>query len=405
MKIALVAQHATPQAASPAADDLMLAGLTRGLADAGHDVTVYTQAGTAPAGTRRARARKAPEESQPRARVRTEPIGPAVGRSEQELLAGVGGFADALRKRLEDDRPDVLHAVRWTSGLAALAASRGIHVPLVQSFVSLSVAEHRQRVLTPNASPQRARLEPAIGRNCSAVIAASAQEQADLTRIGVPRRSSTIIPWGVDTTEFTPDGLAARRSGRPRMITLTDLDAYDEIKLLFRVLARVPDAELVVVGGAAHDRLADDPAHRKLAAEAHALGVADRVIFTGGVRRDALPPLLRSADLLVSAAEYEPTGAVAVEAMACGTPVAAFATGGQADAVIDGTTGILIQPGRPAQFAQRLRQLLASPMQLSACSVAAADRAQSRYSWDRIARETAELYDLVVASAAGPLAA
>ncbi|HEY1706201.1 MAG TPA: glycosyltransferase [Trebonia sp.] len=405
MKIALVAQHAASLAASPAADDLMLGGLTRGLADVGHDVTVYTQAGTAHAGTRRARARKAPEGSQPRARVRTEHIGPPVGRSEQELLAGVGGFADALRERLEDDQPDVLHAVRWTSGLAALAATRGARVPLVQSFVSLGVAEHRQRVLTPNASPQRARLEPAIGRNAAAVIAATEQEQADLTRIGVPRRSSTVIPRGVDTAMFTPDGPAASRSDRPRMIAITDLDAYDEIKLLLRVLSRVPDAELVVAGGPAHDQLADDPAHRKLAAEAHSLGVADRVIFTGSVRRNALPPLLRSADVLVSAAEYEPTGAVAVEAMACGTPVAAFATGGQADAVIDGTTGVLIQPGRPAQFAQRLRQLLASPMQLAAYSVAAADRAQSRYSWDRIACETAKLYDLVAASASGTLAA
>lgn len=405
MKIALVAQHAAPLAASPAADDLMLDGLTRGLADAGHDVTVYTQAGTADAGTRRARAKKAPDGSQPRTRVRTKHIGPPVGRSEQELLAGVGGFADALREHLEDDQPDVVHAVRWTSGLAALAATRGLGIPVVQSFVSLGIAEHRQRVLTPNASPQRARLEPAIGRNAAAVIAATEQEQADLTRIGVARRSSAVIPWGTDTTEFTPDGPAASRSRRPRMLAIADLDAYDEIKLLFRILSRVPDAELVVVGGPAHDQLADDPAHRKLAAEAHSLGVAGRVIFTGGVRRNALPPLLRSADVLVSVADYEPTGAVAVEAMACGTPVAAFATGGQADAVIDGTTGILIQPGRPAQFAQRLRQLLASPMQLSACSVAAADRAQSRYSWDRIARETAELYDLVVASAAGPLAA
>jgi glycosyltransferase involved in cell wall biosynthesis len=393
MKIALVAQHATPLAASPAADDLMLGGLTRGLANAGHDVTVYAQAPSARDGERTDSG------------VRVAHIGPPAGRNEQELLAGVGGFADALRDRIERDRPDVLHAVRWTSGLAALAAARSTRVPIVQSFVSLGVAEHRQRILTPNASPQRARLEPAIGRNADAVIAASEQEQADLTRIGVPRRSSTVIPVGVDTAMFTPDGPAASRSDRPRMITVTDLDAYDEIMLLLRVLARVPNAELVVVGGPAHDQLADDPAHRKLATAAHSLGVAERVVFTGDVRRDALPPLLRSADVLVSAAEYEPTGAVAVEAMACGTPVAAFATGGQADAVIDETTGLLIQPGRPAQFAQRLRHLLSGPMRLAACSVAAADRAQSRYSWDRIARETAEHYDLVVASAAGTLAA
>jgi glycosyltransferase involved in cell wall biosynthesis len=84
---------------------------------------------------------------------------------------------------------------------------------------------------------------------------------------------------------------------------------------------------------------------------------------------------------------------LAVQAMACGTPVIASAVGGQVDAVVDGTTGILVPPGRPALLAQRIRQLLAHPMLLEAFSVAAADRARSRYSWDRIAHETLAVYD------------
>src|SRR5262249_6080896 len=86
-------------------------------------------------------------------------------------------------------------------------------------------------------------------------------------------------------------------------------------------------------------------------------------------------------------------GMVSLEAMACGTPVVASAVGGQVDAVVDGTTGILVPPGRPALLAQRIRQLLAHPMLLEAYSVAAADRARSRYSWERIAHETLAVYD------------
>jgi glycosyltransferase involved in cell wall biosynthesis len=124
------------------------------------------------------------------------------------------------------------------------------------------------------------------------------------------------------------------------------------------------------------------------------------VTFAGQVGRAELPPLLRSADLVVSISEYDPTGMLAVQAMACGTPVIASAFGGQVDAVVDGTTGILVPPGRPALLAQRIRQLLAHPMLLEAFSVAAADRARSRYSWDRIAHETLAVYGTALGSAA-----
>jgi glycosyltransferase involved in cell wall biosynthesis len=68
--------------------------------------------------------------------------------------------------------------------------------------------------------------------------------------------------------------------------------------------------------------------------------------------------------------------------------------------VLDGTTGILIPPGRPALLAQRIRQLLAHPMLIEAYGVAASDRARSRYSWDRIAGETIAVYDRAAAHVA-----
>jgi glycosyltransferase involved in cell wall biosynthesis len=70
------------------------------------------------------------------------------------------------------------------------------------------------------------------------------------------------------------------------------------------------------------------------------------------------------------------------------------------DAVLDGTTGIIIPPDRPALLAQRIRQLLAHPMLLEAFGVAAVDRVRSRYSWDRIADETLAVYDRVTTEAA-----
>jgi glycosyltransferase involved in cell wall biosynthesis len=390
MKIALVAQHATPVPSGSAqqADDARLLELSRSLADKGHRVTVYA----------RRHGVSLPARTDVGPGVKIEYIGPEDGRQpapddDAALLAQVPAFSRPLHERWRRDRPDVVHALRWTSGLAALAAARDLRVPVVQSFDSLGVAERRHRMFPRGTGTERIRLEPAIGRSANAVVAASSDEESDLTRLGVPRRSIKVVPYGVDTGEFTPEGPVAPRTSRSRLVTVTDLEEHEALGTLLHALSKVPDAELVVAGGPPSAELRGDLAYRRLAKLAHSLELSGRVFFAGQVGRVALPALLRSADLLVSVGEYEPSAVTALQAMACGTPVIATPVGGQIDAVIDGTTGILVPPGRPALLAQRIRQLLAHPILLEAYSMAATDRARSRYSWDRIAHETLAVYD------------
>ncbi|HEY6494750.1 MAG TPA: glycosyltransferase [Trebonia sp.] len=396
MKIALVAQQATPQSSDRTGQvgDQRLLELSRSLAGQGHRVTVYAQRHNS----------ALPERAELEPGVAVEFLGRADGAdhvAESELLAQVPAFSRPLHERWLTDRPDVAHALRWTSGLAALAAARDLRIPVIQSFDSLGVAERRHHVIARDAGTERIRLEPAIGRSASAVVAGSSDEQSDLTRLGVPRRSIRVVPCGVDTDEFTPEGPVAERTTRPRLVTVADLSELDALTTLLRAVSKVPSADLVVAGGPPRARLGDDLSFRRLAKLADNLGVSEQVTFAGQVGRTELPPLLRSADLLVSVSEYDPTGILAVQAMACGTPVIAAAGGGQVvDAVVDGTTGLLVPPGRPALLAQRIRQLLAHPMLLEAFSVAAADRARSRYSWDRIAHETLAVYDRALDAAA-----
>jgi glycosyltransferase involved in cell wall biosynthesis len=185
---------------------------------------------------------------------------------------------------------------------------------------------------------------------------------------------------------------------------VTPLDEHQGLDTLLHMLTRVPGAELVVVGGPARAQLRKDETHQSLTSLAGRLGVADRLSFTGKVATDGLPALLRSADLLVSAAPYDASGATPLAAMACGTPVATLAVGASADVVLDGTTGALVPPGRTGLFARRVRDLLASPLRLEAFGIAAADRAQARYSWDRISRETLAAYEHCLRPAVAGLA-
>ena len=407
MKIALVAQNATPlhprAGSGPDRDDIGLSELTRELAGQGHQVTVYAQKNQ-PGQPDRADLHNG-------VRVAHIDAGPTLAAAgtepgDADLLERVPAFSGPLRSLWQSERPDVVHALRWTSGLAALAAARDLGIPVVQEFSSLGVSERRAAtgqsgaVAADGASAARIRLEPAIGRSATAVVATNSSEVSDLASLGVHRSSIRVVPWGVDTDLFTPEGPVAKRNGRPRLLTVADLTQRKPLETLFRALTKVPGVELLVVGGPAEATLPQDDNYVKLAKFAAALGITDRVIFTGEVEYAAMPPLLRSADLVLSTCQYAPSGTTSLQAMACGTPVIAPPVGGHIDAVVDGTTGIIIPPDRPALLAQRIRQLLAHPMLIEAYGVAAADRARSRYSWERIASETLAVYHRVTTLAA-----
>jgi len=384
MRIALVAHTGSPLTPAtgqePASQAASIAAHARGLARLGHRVTVYAR--------RDSRALPGSAILAPRVTVEHVTAGPPVPLSGADLADNVAEFSDQLAQRWRRNPPDVIHAYFWTSGLAALAAARGRGIPLVQTFGTLGVAERRHGGAA-DGNDVRIRLEGCLARSARAVLAGTGTEAADLVNMGVPRAAVTVVPRGVDTAEFAPEGPVARRGARPRLLAVvTQLDAQQGLGTLLRMLTRVPGAELVIAGGPPRSQLRKDETYRDLTALAERLGVADRVSFHGKVVHGGLPALLRSADLLVSAVPYEPAGAVALAAMACGTPVAAPAAGAYADAVLDGTTGVLIPRGRPELFARRVRDLLASPLRLEAFGIAAADRATARYSWDRISRDS-----------------
>jgi glycosyltransferase involved in cell wall biosynthesis len=388
MRIALVAQYGSPlnpaSGASTGSQAAAMTSLAQALAGQGHRTTIYARKDSQdlPASAILARGVK----------VEHLTAGPSAPLSEDKLTKHVSEFGDKLARRWNRSRPDVAHAHYWTSGLAALAAARERDVPVVQSFGSLAVTEQRHRMPVAGGSA-RIRLETAIARSADAVLAGTSAQASEFIRMGVPRTAVTVVPAGVDTGRFSPDGPVADRGSRPRLVAVAPLADGQGLEVLVRMLSGVPEADLVIAGGAPRMQLRNQKAYRNLMRLARSLGVHTRLSFTGEVSPADLPALLRSADLLVSAAPSDPHGVITLAAMACGTPVAVSAVGGNRDAVLDEITGLLVAPGRPGLLAQRVRRLLAAPMRLEAFGIAAADRVSSRYSWDRIARETAAAYE------------
>jgi glycosyltransferase involved in cell wall biosynthesis len=384
MKIAVVSAHVSPLAALSGAgsnaERVHAAELAKTLGRRGHQVTVYTRRDSATL--------PAKVSAGPGVTVEHVPAGPPEAMPTEKQLRYMPEFGGYLADRWLREPPDVVHAHFWTSGMAALAGARNLGIPVMQTFHSLGIVERRHRGPGDASPAARIRLEVAIARDADAVLATCSDQQSELARLGVPRQSIRVVPSGVDTEEFTPDGPAASRGENPRLLSIARPAEHKGLATTLRALTAVPDAELVVAGGPPRAQLRNDREYRRLAKLASSLGVMNRVKFYGRVGHRDMPALLRSADLLIDVPWYESFGRATLEAMACGTPVVASAVGGHNDTVVDGSTGALVPPREPDALARKVRDLLASPMLRQGYGIAAADRARSRYSWDRIGQET-----------------
>ena len=394
MRIAMVSEHANPLAALGGVDaggqNVHVAALSAALAARGHDVVVYTR-------------RDDPDLPE---RVRTDqgydvvhvPAGPARGVPKDELLPHMGEFARFLEQQWYEEQPDVVHAHFWMSGLASVLAARKVGVPVVQTFHALGTVKRRHQGADDTSPAERIAIERMIGREADRIAATCDDEVAELMRMGVQRSRTSVVPCGVDPVRFRPEGPVDRRHYRHRIVTVGRLVPRKGYQDLITALRSLPDTELVIAGGPVE--VESDAEARRLAAHAERVGVRGRLWLAGQVSRDAMPALLRSADVVACVPWYEPFGIVPLEAMACGVPVVASEVGGLTDTVVDGVTGVLVPPRDPAALARALHSLLSDEARREACGLAGLDRVGVRYTWDRIAEDTERVYERVTAGRA-----
>ncbi|MGK5681875.1 glycosyltransferase [Actinoplanes sp. URMC 104] len=390
MRIAMISEHASPLAALGGIDaggqNAHVAELAGALAAAGHEVRVYTR-------------RDSPDlptvmPMGERIDVVHVPAGPAQVLPKDELLPFMGAFAEWMAADWRTEwSPDVAHAHFWMSGLAAVTAGRQCDVPVVQTYHALGSVKRRHQGAADTSPPRRIAYERELGRAVDCVIVQCQDEIRELLRLGVPRSQMTLVPSGVNTERFSPDGPSVPRDrSLVRILTVARLVERKGVEDLVRALPAVPGAELVVVGGPPRAELADDPYARKLLRLAETSGVAGRVVLAGAVPSHEMPRWYRSADILAATPWYEPFGLTALEAMACGVPVVATAVGGLADTVVDGVTGDLVPARDPARLGVALRRLAVSEVRRLSYAAAAVDRTVHSYAWPRIADRLAEVY-------------
>ncbi|PYM19491.1 MAG: glycosyltransferase family 1 protein [Candidatus Rokuibacteriota bacterium] len=262
---------------------------------------------------------------------------------------------------------DLIHAHYWLSGAVGLALRRRWAVPLVQMFHTLgrlkNDASHNGADREPDVRiAEEARIVGAADR----IVASTVVERAHLVgHYGADPSRIAVIPCGVDTELFTPGAQAAARAAlglgdEPQLLYVGRQTPIKGLETLLDAMARLraggTPARLSIVGGDADEPL--DGHEAALRERLGRLGLGKAVTFVGAQPQDRLPAWYVAADATVLPSYYESFGMVALEAMACGSPVVASRVGGLQTTVRDRVTGLLVREHDPAALAEALERLL-----------------------------------------------
>jgi N-acetyl-alpha-D-glucosaminyl L-malate synthase BshA len=231
-------------------------------------------------------------------------------------------------------------------------------------------------------------------QSSDAVTAVSEWLRGETDRVFGCTRPIDVVPNFVDLARFAPgrDGPRRLSYARPTQAILVHVSNFRPVKrtpAVVEVFARVckaRDAILVMAG--------DGPDRAACEARARALGVRDRVRFLGA--RIEVERLLPIADAFLLPSEFESFGLAALEAMACGTPPVAFASGGLPEVVTDGVDGVLCPPLDDEAMAKATLALLEDPAKREAMGRAGRATAQARFGRDEVVAAYERVYERVV---------
>ena len=323
--------------------------------------------------------------------------------SMDNLVSYLPQFADAMLayKESEGIEYQVVHSHYWLSGWVGRKVSSQWDLAHAVTFHTLAEIKKQARS-GEREHRMRAKVEGDLMASAQLIMALSGQEKQSMARLyNAPEDRISIVPCGVDLSLFRPlDMGEARRklglNGERLILYVGRIEPLKGLDLLCRAAAMLePDEpfKVLIVGG--------DPDSEEEVSEVRnlgqGLGIADSLQFMGRIDQDALPFYYSAADVCVVPSYYESFSLVALEAMACGTPVVGFRVGGLPTVVQHGQTGYLHSWRCPEPFADSLEVLLGSTGLKKSMGDAGRKRAESM-GWDRVAADVLGLYETTMAT-------
>jgi D-inositol-3-phosphate glycosyltransferase len=320
-----------------------------------------------------------------------------------QFVAGIESFA-----REKGIHYDLIHSHYWMSGIAAQQLKESWNVPIVHMFHTLGLMKNRVAQSKAEMEGEyRINGEYQVLAVADRIIAATPAEQAQLQFLyKTDKEKITIIPPGVDISHFYPIPQDEARcyigvpQKDPMLLFVGRIEPLKGIDTLIRAIAhmrttgitdRHPHYLVIIGGDPAADPQDMTSEMARLQSLSRELGLEDLVLFLGKRDQSSLPYYYSAADVLIMPSHYESFGMVALEAMACGTPVVASQVGGLAFLIQDGVTGYVVPGGDPIALSDRLTLLLSQPEQRLRLGEQAAAYARD-YAWENITARILDIY-------------
>lgn len=304
-------------------------------------------------------------------------------------------------------RYDLIHSHYWLSGRLATLFQEHWGVPVVAMFHTLGALKNRVAQDAAELEQQiRVDIERRTMATADRVVAATEVDRAHmLEAYAANPRKIVVVPGGVNLELFRAG--SRRRARRllglgpePTLLFVGRIQRLKGIDVLVRAAdmlrEEIGPLKVLVVGGS-DAGTASRPSEEarelaRLRQLVNQLNLADVVQFVGAVEQARLAHYYRAANVTVMPSTYESFGLVAVESLACGTPVVASRVGGLATIVRDGENGALVPWRDPRLFADRIRPILTDPAHAAQLRAGALATAR-QYSWDGVAGQTLAVYD------------
>jgi D-inositol-3-phosphate glycosyltransferase len=337
--------------------------------------------------------------------------GPKARLAKGEVYRSLPEFISSLENFWRDNHLhyDIVFSHYWLSGLVGQHLQKSRRIPLVMMYHTLGAAKNAIGI--GEEEPQiRIISERDSIRACQRILVPTERERQNIMKYyGAFSDKIGIVPCGVNLEQFIPieRRLAREKAGvtdQKILLFVGRIDPLKGIDQLLKAMARLPTQiglRLMIIGGDAYSRQEME----RLKQLACALGIRELIDFRGMVKHDQLPYYYGAADLCLLPSYYESFGLVALEALACGTPVLATDVGDLINIIRQGETGFVVEDNSPEKLAAGISRFLAGP-ELTDASVLINRASVNRFNWSNIAdsviRELHHALDAPWASAIEP---
>ncbi|MBW4421263.1 MAG: glycosyltransferase family 1 protein [Myxacorys californica WJT36-NPBG1] len=318
-------------------------------------------------------------------------------------------FVEEFQKYQAKHHYPLIHTNYWMSAWVGLEVQKTHNVQLINTYHSLGAVKYEAVPDRPAIADTRLAVEKAILEQAHCTVATSPQEAEMLRSLVSSLGHIEVIPCGTDVSRFhaIPKADARIQLGlNPTdevMLYVGRFDPRKGIETFVRAAGSIKqnavdasNLRLVIVGGSDPTK-SDGQERQRIEQLVNQLGLADHTTFAGRVGHDLLPLYYTAADVCVIPSHYEPFGLVAIEAMACGTPVVASNVGGLKFSVVSEETGLLVPPQNEVAFATAIERILTDELWARKLRKRACERVQQNFSWTGVAAQLSDLYRRMLA--------